>query len=345
MIALRPETCGSDIGGIVRIARALLEELGGDCVRARALDELLEAYSGTSWALLERVDCTRYDMHVRGYVSEDDARELARFVCDADVQLTIEGASRDALRYHETPRVCTWPSASGQPLVALGLWTDPGAAGPTDAELVLATHLVASVVLSAQTLASVRRRVSVDEQTGVLTRAAILEALERERARARRYGRRLSVLYVDLDGLKRVNDAHGHRIGDHLILALARTLLGSVRSSDSVGRLGGDEFLVLLPETDGEGALACAERLRQALVCVRVPAPGEMLSLSASIGSATLDEIPATDLVDLADKRMLLQKRGRRARNRRALSALRPVLASAAERDMEAATLPQLAHG
>jgi diguanylate cyclase (GGDEF)-like protein len=300
---------GSDIGGMVRIAAVLLERLGADDLRVTALDLLHETYHGTTWVLIERADVARYDVHTCGRVNEDNAREICRLICRPETSIVVHGADPGAFSFAERARVCSWPTASGEPLVALGLWTDPGAAGPTDAELLLATHLLASVVSSARAISILQQRVSIDEQTGILNRAGILETLERERARACRYGRQLSVMYVDLDGLKHINDTFGHTAGDQLIVALVRAVIGSLRSSDAIGRLGGDEFLVILPEADVDGARAVAERLRSTLANVHVPIGDATLSPVASIGCATLGETGVSDLVDTADKRMFEAKR------------------------------------
>jgi diguanylate cyclase (GGDEF)-like protein len=110
----------------------------------------------------------------------------------------------------------------------------------------------------------------------------------------KRYGRVLSCLMLDLDGFKAINDRHGHTVGDSALRAVAATLRSVSRTSDVVGRYAGDEFVVLLPETDGPGAVAAAEKIRAALAALRVPLPeplpaGEPASVMvrASIGVAT----------------------------------------------------------
>ena len=130
-----------------------------------------------------------------------------------------------------------------------------------------------------------RRLAGLDELTGVANRRAFHEAAERELARRGRSGEPLSLIMLDLDGLKRLNDTHGHAAGDEAIVAAARAFGGELRGSDVLARLGGDEFAVLLPETDADGARFVAERLRVALE--REVVAGAALRTSA--GVATLD--------------------------------------------------------
>jgi diguanylate cyclase (GGDEF)-like protein len=104
-----------------------------------------------------------------------------------------------------------------------------------------------------------------DPLTGLANRRSLIEHLEREFVRARRYHRPLSLLYLDLDGFKAVNDLHGHMFGDEILRGTARCMQVILRSTDLLARMGGDEFAVLLPETTIEGAQNVAHKLRKAL--------------------------------------------------------------------------------
>lgn len=101
--------------------------------------------------------------------------------------------------------------------------------------------------------------------TGLPNRALLADRLELEIARARRSERGFALLMFDLDGFKQVNDTWGHAAGDAVLTMVARRSRQSVRASDTVGRMGGDEFLAILPEATREGALQVAEKLREAL--------------------------------------------------------------------------------
>lgn len=126
-----------------------------------------------------------------------------------------------------------------------------------------------------------------DDLTGVGNRRYVLERLADELGRARRYGRDLSCVLLDLDGLSRVNGAVGADGGDAVLRGCANAVRAQLRRSDAVGRLRDDELLVLLPETDGVGARVIAERLRLAVASLAVLHGGITLQATASLGVAT----------------------------------------------------------
>ena len=131
---------------------------------------------------------------------------------------------------------------------------------------------------------------TVDPLTGAWNRRHFLELANRELERARRYGRPLCALMLDVDHFKRINDTHGHATGDAALVALTDACRITLRSSDLLGRLGGEEFAVLLPETTMENACEVAERLRCAIAAIALPAPaGGTVELTASIGVAAAD--------------------------------------------------------
>jgi diguanylate cyclase (GGDEF)-like protein len=129
-----------------------------------------------------------------------------------------------------------------------------------------------------------------DSLTGACNQRHFVEMAEQERLRARRNGQPLSVVYIDLDDFKAVNDVSGHLAGDQLLRDVAGVLLQNVRLSDVVGRLGGDEFAVLLPETDTAGAEAVAGKLQAALRAVF--ATRSSVPVSASLGVASFSRAP-----------------------------------------------------
>jgi len=133
------------------------------------------------------------------------------------------------------------------------------------------------------------RLAHTDCLTGLANRRHFLEQAEQELARAVRYGKHLSVLMVDIDHFKRVNDIHGHNAGDTALRKLSEVALKAVREVDIVGRLGGEEFAVLLPETDGEMAFEVAERFRSSIANTEVLLEsGAALRFTISIGVASL---------------------------------------------------------
>jgi diguanylate cyclase (GGDEF)-like protein len=126
-----------------------------------------------------------------------------------------------------------------------------------------------------------------DELTGLANRRRFLEGLRAEVQRARRYWRPLSLMMVDLDHLKTINDQHGHATGDEVLRGLAQILRATVRETDLPARLGGDEFAVLLPETKGEAAWAIAERVRASMQAWRLETGGAQMGSTVSIGVAS----------------------------------------------------------
>lgn len=147
-----------------------------------------------------------------------------------------------------------------------------------------------------------------DSLTGVLNRRAFEERWESELARARRYGRPISIAVLDIDYFKQFNDRYGHAAGDSALSAVARVLRGRVRATDFVGRLGGEEFAVALPETGPVAALEVAEGLRSAVADRTLVIPGNRVpaNVTISLGVASWpdhgEEI--TRLLDRADDRM-----------------------------------------
>jgi len=154
-----------------------------------------------------------------------------------------------------------------------------------------------------------------DPLTGLFNRREMSRVLEEELDRARRYQRPMAVLWVDFDHFKDVNDTFGHAAGDSVLRSISRLLLGSVRSVDAIGRFGGEEFVIVLPEMDIEEAQDTAERLRRKVA--EKPQPlgnGQEVPLTISVGVAVYPDHGQTapTLCAAADKAMYLAKeRGR----------------------------------
>jgi diguanylate cyclase (GGDEF)-like protein/PAS domain S-box-containing protein len=132
------------------------------------------------------------------------------------------------------------------------------------------------------------RLATTDALTDIANRRHFLELAEREMQRARRHGRPLSLLMADIDHFKSINDRHGHAAGDAVLKAYVAALRRALRQEDVLGRLGGEEFGILLPETDMDSALEVAERLRRLIGEMEVDVGGAVLRPTHSIGVAVL---------------------------------------------------------
>lgn len=157
---------------------------------------------------------------------------------------------------------------------------------------------------------------NTDSLTGLPTRRTLFDRLHREWDRSQRYGAPLSCVMLDLDFFKRINDVHGHQVGDEVIRQVGQLLCGSIRLSDFAGRYGGEEFCAILPETTELEAQQWAERMRIRVAELR-PKVGELeLSITASFGvSQRLADIASPEqLVDMADQALVVAKRSGRDR-------------------------------
>ena len=158
-----------------------------------------------------------------------------------------------------------------------------------------------------RTQSQLRLLATHDPLTTVLNARAFASQLAQELGRNRRYGRPLALIYLDLDDFKKVNDAHGHATGDAVLRLVADAMRSAVRQADVVGRLGGDEFGVLMPETDGTLAHAVATRLAGGIRTVFRGTP----SVTASIGVVAVSgtEAGSDELLRKADQAMYEAKR------------------------------------
>jgi diguanylate cyclase (GGDEF)-like protein len=172
---------------------------------------------------------------------------------------------------------------------------------------------VASVVARAQRRSRTEaiRLSTVDSLTGLFNRSYFFSSLEREIQRSARTGRGFCLLMMDLDGLKTVNDRFGHFHGDRALRAVGDTIRAGVRRIDTAARYGGDEFVVVLPETEPSGAFILAEKIRQGVVGRSLSVDGQEIATSLSIGVVVYprDGRTVDDLMIAADTTMYLSKR------------------------------------
>ena len=146
-----------------------------------------------------------------------------------------------------------------------------------------------------------------DDLTQLYNSRYLSQVLRRETKRASRSGRPLSLLFVDLDGFKSINDTHGHLFGSRALVEAASVIRASARETDMVARFGGDEFALILPDTGSEGAVAVGERVRERIAAFRfLQGDGLSIHLPVSVGVATLPDVAssADALIQSADEAM-----------------------------------------
>jgi diguanylate cyclase (GGDEF)-like protein len=150
-----------------------------------------------------------------------------------------------------------------------------------------------------------------DDLTQLYNSRFLSQVLRRETKRASRSGRPLSLLFVDLDGFKSINDTHGHLFGSRALVEAAGVIRASARETDMVARFGGDEFALILPDTGSEGAVAVGERVRDRIAAFRfLHGDGLNIQLTVSVGVATLPDVAASadGLIQAADEAMYYVK-------------------------------------
>jgi len=181
----------------------------------------------------------------------------------------------------------------------------------TPVELSVLLAVAAGSLELAWSYGEVDRRSRTDPLTGLYNRAHFGEQLEEKLDSADRHNQPVSLVMVDIDHFKQVNDTYGHQAGDAVLRQVGQVLLGGVRQVDLAGRYGGEEFALILPETDLPGALRLAARLRAMLETTPVELPdGKTLTVTASFGVALRDELLSADeLVAVADEALYAAKR------------------------------------
>ncbi len=157
---------------------------------------------------------------------------------------------------------------------------------------------------------------TTDELTGLSNRRHFLEQAEAQLRQALRYKQEFSFMMLDLDHFKRINDTHGHDAGDEVLRAVARTMREVMRGTDIIGRLGGEEFGAVMPETGAEAARQVAERLRLRIMGQPIAVPSGFVRITASIGIAHLgsEQASLSDLMKKADLALYEAKNGGRNR-------------------------------
>ena len=187
---------------------------------------------------------------------------------------------------------------------------DPSAAAALQAEV---DRLRQQLAEAERRIGELEMHADVDPMLEILNRRGFERALARSLAYVERYGAAAALMFIDLDGYKAVNDRHGHAAGDTLLRMVAAELTGNVRASDVVGRLGGDEFGVLLWNVGAPHAVAKARDLERTIEQAGVVFGAERLSVGASAGIVAMSpDVGVAQLIEAADRAMYARKRERR---------------------------------
>ncbi|WP_278349043.1 biofilm regulation diguanylate cyclase SiaD [Stutzerimonas kunmingensis] len=163
--------------------------------------------------------------------------------------------------------------------------------------------------------ASLREASTLDSLTGIANRRLLTERLREESERAKRYARPLTLVMLDIDRFKVINDEHGHEVGDRVLIEVVRVMEAEIREQDLCGRWGGEEFLIVMPECTAQTAWAVMRRLGDSIAALGVRVNDELLGVTASMGVAELhlDETYSST-INRADIALLRAKRSGRNR-------------------------------
>ena len=203
---------------------------------------------------------------------------------DALVLTPDDPLSSTVQRFGLTNSVAAPIQVGGDLWGAVGAASEQHIAAGAELRLERFAHLASLAIANIQTLETLEHRASTDPLTGIANHRTFHDRLRSEVKRARRYDRDLSVVLLDLDHFKAVNDTHGHQAGDRILTVVAQRLAEEAREGELVARIGGEEFAWLIPESDEHGAHAAAERMRRAIETTPLPGVGTV-TLSAGVCS------------------------------------------------------------
>jgi diguanylate cyclase (GGDEF)-like protein len=203
--------------------------------------------------------------------------------------------------------------SSGRPFGVLAVQDAPALSAVDESRIETLAAILSIAAKNVQLFADMQMTSVSDGLTGCFNRAHAFATLDSEIRRAKRHKRPLSVIMLDVDDFKGINDNHGHLCGDGVLESIGDTLRRTLRSSDVKSRYGGDEFLVILPETPAEGADQVADHLRRAIERVEYAGRTRPFSLRVSVGVATVlpNETDALALVGRADAALYRDKSNR----------------------------------
>lgn len=208
--------------------------------------------------------------------------------------ITVTASMKDVLAPWKKQSLVIFSLCTVLSLVVGGLWI----------------YLMNTIRAKEASQASLEYLAKMDGLTGLKNRRAFLDTLKKEMDRSHRYMHRFSILMIDVDHFKKINDTFGHAAGDEMLKALAGVLCAGIRGIDTAGRIGGEEFCVLFPETELETSVAVAERIRDEFSKIMIKTPTGEISTTISIGVAELGktDISPEIIMERADRGLYLAK-------------------------------------
>ena len=297
---------------LVSLALRLVKARSPEQVLAEARDVLSESVDGAIWAIYDRITPQCFRVTAQSGIGYDPLQELMTLVCGLEARLVIE----DDLVGSEPTGAPVWQVSTTQDAGTMGVdlvvaaWPRPGHTLDDNLGMREVVALISGALKRAREMDAYRVQSIFDELTSVLNRRGISEALSREQLRADRYGLSLAVLFIDVNKFKPINDTYGHKVGDQALRLVAQTLQSTARASDIVGRISGDEFLVILTDVDAAGAERAAGRMMAAVEQAQLVVGDLRIALSISAGAAIHGAgMCAEALIERADTAMYQSKR------------------------------------
>jgi diguanylate cyclase (GGDEF)-like protein len=325
-VSARAEQRRRQLAETLRAAEAVISgTLGPDTVLTRLLDQAAVVLAcGAAWLVRAHGDHVTAQAPVAATEQEDERPAPLDVPCDEAFRALLVSDSPQLYRGplpapllgacgQQRPWVVVPLLGGGNGRLGLLLLRPEGSDGDLEGQMEIAATLVAQA-LTAHDRAVLFCRLTtlsvVDELTGIANRRGYLEAAERHLQSCRRDGRSFSAVMIDIDNFKRVNDEHGHHSGDDVICAVAERVTSEIRSTDLLGRYGGDELALVLVDLDAEAALRTAERLRAAVADAPVRARAGLVHVTISLGVAQLapDDTALVDVLARADEAMYRAK-------------------------------------
>jgi len=295
--------------GILALALALVRSTDRREVLDKAMEALAEVFPGIFWTILsQEATQPQAELWVQPGLGRDEVAPWLSRMLPLEIDLPSGLPENSAC---PLGRAIWYRCEAGQnEVIALAGWVLPGCCAVGQVFLRSAVQLIRSSLIGVQQIETLKRQSTVDSLTELSNRRGIYELLNREISRAERYREPISIIFIDLNRFKKINDRHGHRVGDRVLKMVASVLKDAVRESDVVGRLGGDEFLVILPQKKLLEAERAAQRLANSVGKISMNVGNEHIQPDISVGVAERWSGDSIDTwIERADARMYQNKK------------------------------------